>query len=268
MNPVPDAVGAQLALSRRLRSVAPILLGPGLLTVIRADPASDAAEVFELLVSAIETTPTEDRIWLLLSALSAVYPTRGEISDVRRQFELDPPIVLRMHLLDQALDRVREYGTALAEVELITGGVIVDVDHSAKHELHTGIQRVARKLLPLWDEAHTITPVVWAGHRHRVPSAGAGRGRSGHPLGCKEYRRRCSTDADNWRPTSATVRRPPNRPAFCCRGAASWSWSRFHRAVPTIGWPRWDPAQATSWSESPTTPSRSCRPMPCHPSNR
>ncbi len=45
-------------------------------------------------------------------------------------------------------------GEPLAELEFVVGGVLADVDHSAKHDLHTGIQRVARNLLPEWHGAH------------------------------------------------------------------------------------------------------------------
>jgi len=167
----PLAVTAQRALAARLKAVAPILLGASVLPAspaLKPDPASEAAEIFDAVVTAIETNLSDDKIWLLLAALSAVYPSRKEIDATRRRFQLDSAVELRMHLLDTALDKVREAGTATAEVDVIIGGVIVDVDHSAKHDLHTGIQRVARNLLPLWHADHDIIPAVWAAATHSL----------------------------------------------------------------------------------------------------
>ncbi len=110
---------------------------------------------------AVETDPTDETIWLLLTALSAVYPSRGEVDETRRRIQLDSPMNLRMFLLDTALQAVRDIATATIEIDVIVGGVIVDVDHSAKHDLHTGIQRVARNLLPLWNASRVIIPAAW-----------------------------------------------------------------------------------------------------------
>jgi len=157
------AVAAQRALASRLRSVAPILLHPLAAPECCPDPAVDAAEVFEQIVGAVEKDPGADRIWLLLTAMSAVYPTRSEVDSTRRRFELESSIDLRMQLLDGSLEKVRAMGTATTEIEVLIGAVVVDVDHSAKHDLHTGIQRVSRNLLPLWDTERDIVPAAWSG---------------------------------------------------------------------------------------------------------
>lgn len=157
------AVEAQRALASRLRSVAPILLHPLAVPERCPDPAADAAEVFEQIVSAVERDAGADRIWLLLTAMSAVYPTRSEVDSTRRRFELESSIDLRMQLLDGSLEKVRAMGTATTEIEVLVGAVVVDVDHSAKHDLHTGIQRVSRNLLPLWDTDRDIVPAAWSG---------------------------------------------------------------------------------------------------------
>ena len=156
------AVAAQEALAGRLRAVAPILLPAGSLPAIDADPAIDAAAVFDVVVEAVVADLTDERIWLLLTALAAGYPTRGEIDATRRRFQLDSGINLRMFLLDAALLRVTSARTATTGIDLVVGGVIVDVDHSAKHDLHTGIQRVARNLLPFWDSTRSIIPAAWS----------------------------------------------------------------------------------------------------------
>jgi glycosyltransferase involved in cell wall biosynthesis len=41
----------------------------------------------------------------------------------------------------------------------------VDVDFTARHDLHTGIQRVVRQTVPLWHTDHDILPVAWTAGR-------------------------------------------------------------------------------------------------------
>jgi glycosyltransferase involved in cell wall biosynthesis len=51
------------------------------------------------------------------------------------------------------------------ELLVVTDRVVVDVDHSARHDLHTGIQQVVRRTLPLWERDHLILPVAWTDDR-------------------------------------------------------------------------------------------------------
>lgn len=161
MDTETPAIAARRALAGRLRAVVPVLLPRGPEIPVHPDLAADAAAVFERLTSAIEAELTDERVWLLLTALSATYPTQDEIVRVRRRFQLSRSTKLRLDLLDSALRQVQLHGTALASVDLIVGGVIADVDFSAKNELHTGIQRVSRNLVPLWFETHRVIPAVW-----------------------------------------------------------------------------------------------------------
>jgi glycosyltransferase involved in cell wall biosynthesis len=48
---------------------------------------------------------------------------------------------------------------------VVTDQVVVDVDHSARHDLHTGIQQVVRRTLPIWERDHPILPVAWTNDR-------------------------------------------------------------------------------------------------------
>jgi glycosyltransferase involved in cell wall biosynthesis len=44
---------------------------------------------------------------------------------------------------------------------VVADRVLVDVDHSARYELHTGIQQVVRRTLPIWNRDHAVLPVAW-----------------------------------------------------------------------------------------------------------
>jgi glycosyltransferase involved in cell wall biosynthesis len=55
-----------------------------------------------------------------------------------------------------------ELPAPVGELRVVSGGVLVDVDHSARHDLHTGIQMVVRRTLPIWSRDHDIHPVAWS----------------------------------------------------------------------------------------------------------
>ncbi len=44
---------------------------------------------------------------------------------------------------------------------MVADRVIVDVDHSARHDLHTGIQQVVRRTLPFWERDHPVLAAAW-----------------------------------------------------------------------------------------------------------
>ena len=52
-------------------------------------------------------------------------------------------------------------GREVGGLVVVSDRVVVDVDHSARHDLHTGIQQVVRRTLPLWERDHPVLPVAW-----------------------------------------------------------------------------------------------------------
>jgi len=66
-----------------------------------------------------------------------------------------------MWLLEAAYAAGRARGAADLEMEVRRDTVLVDVDFSARHNLHTGIQRVVRETVPRWWRDHDITLVAW-----------------------------------------------------------------------------------------------------------
>ena len=125
------------------------------------DPAGQAGALLDALVRGVRDDLAPDRLWLLLTALCAAYPTRDEVDHARRQIELSEPLTAASSLLHVAFPIAYEGGDLRASLEVVERVVVVDVDHSAKFDLHTGIQRVARSLLPLWNQDHEILPVAW-----------------------------------------------------------------------------------------------------------
>ncbi len=150
----------EVALGLRLRSVLPHLLdGPP--PARDPDPAADAGLTLDLLVASVAAHPTNDRIWLLVTAICAAFPTRNDVDRVRRMLELRDHTGSAIGLLDSCRSIVSDRGEPGATVEILHHGVVVDVDHTAKSDLHTGIQRVSRSLLPLWRAQRDVVPTGW-----------------------------------------------------------------------------------------------------------
>lgn len=46
-------------------------------------------------------------------------------------------------------------------MDVVSNGVVVDVDFSSRNDLHTGIQRVVRETVPRWYPLHELTLTAW-----------------------------------------------------------------------------------------------------------
>ena len=154
-----EGVRATTALALRLRAIAPLLIDTVPDPVV--DPAADAARLVFALAESTVADPGNSRIWLLLTGIAAAYPTRDEVDEARRTIELSAPEQVAEYLLDTGLHRARLSGEPTAMVDVIVDRVIVDVDFTSRHDLHTGIQRVVRQTLPFWNVDRQITPAAW-----------------------------------------------------------------------------------------------------------
>lgn len=172
-NDVELAQAAQEALADRLFTAAAHLL-PHRRAGRGEDPATDVADTLEALVRSLAAQPDNDRIWLLLTAVAAAYPTRGEVDRTRRKLQLLDERAAVISVLDDTLSLAAEAGELAAPIDIVAGSVVVDVDHSAKYDLHTGIQRVSRSLMPLWTARHDVVPAAWTAQcgalRHLYPA--------------------------------------------------------------------------------------------------
>jgi len=155
--PAPEQV--RRARAGRVRAIGAVLLDQ--LPPPAGTPESDTATVLSALAQHLSARPTTDRVWLVLAGLSAAFPTRDEVDRTRRRIELSDPQDAAIVLLEDAMAAVGASGTPLAQVTVAVGRVVVDVDFTARHDLHTGIQRVVRQTVPLWHTDHDILPVAW-----------------------------------------------------------------------------------------------------------
>jgi hypothetical protein len=142
-----------------------------------ASPEVVRARVAELLAS-----PTSDQIWLTLAIVTAALPTYDQVMTALRSSRLDGATKLIDELVDT---EIAHPDKVLRTVEVIADSVIVDVDHTSRTALATGIQRVARETTRRWLAAHDPVLVAWtrdytavrrltANERHRALNGGAG----------------------------------------------------------------------------------------------
>ncbi|MCL2780350.1 MAG: glycosyltransferase family 4 protein, partial [Actinomycetia bacterium] len=124
------------------------------------DPATDAAILLDHLMRAVHPQPRADHLWLLRLAVSSMLPTSDDVLATRRAFELLPRGDAALWLVAQGLADASE-GSPARHLEIVTGGVVVDVDQTAKHGLHTGIQQVVRRVAPAWRAAHDPFFAAW-----------------------------------------------------------------------------------------------------------
>lgn len=164
--PAPAAERIRRALTGRLRAAAAVLAPAGSAWADATTAAGeDPGALLQALVETVRSDPADDRVWLLLTAAAGAFPTRDEVDRTRREFELADEVDLSFLLLDHALAQSGSVGHPEAAIRIITHGVLVDVDHTATQDLHTGIQRVVREMVPLLEAAHRPTLVRWTAER-------------------------------------------------------------------------------------------------------
>ena len=163
MNEVVERSAIVINLAQRLRAVRNLLLTePGPPT--DDGPGRDAGNVLDELVRAVQTDLSPDRLWLLSTAVSGVYPTPEEVVAGVRFFELARPVKATLWLLDQTLTSDVQ-SAASGQLRVVTDRVVVDVDHSARHDMHIGIHQVVRRTLPIWDRDRPILLAAWTDDR-------------------------------------------------------------------------------------------------------
>lgn len=242
------AQSAQEALADRLAAAAVHLLPP--VPPMRGDgPAGTVADLLEAAVRALAPRPDNDRIWLLLTAVAAAYPSRGQVDRTRRKLQLRSERAAVLSVLADTLELAAEAGELTAPIDVVDRAVVVDVDHTAKYDLHTGIQRVSRSLMPIWTADHAVVPAAWTAQsgalRHLFPAelarvvewsgiAAGPEADSGRPIGDLVATRLLVP----WRSVLVLVEVPPA--AACDRLAAfgSYSGNRLvavaHDAIPVV----------------------------------
>lgn len=102
-------------------------------------------------------------VWLALSVLEGRLATVTEVHRTVRAIRLDGVDAALGAGVPQLLSRWLPPRPSYPEVRVLTGAVLVDLDHTARTGLATGIQRVARETVRRWDRDHETVLVGWGG---------------------------------------------------------------------------------------------------------
>lgn len=149
------------ALNRRLTAAWPHLVGGDLPAVPDGDVAVAAAALLGHAVDALGDRPGDDRIWLLLTAVTGAFPTAEACARIRRVMHLGEPGPTLERLLVDGHQLACEGGAAYTDIDVVTDAVLVDVTLCAKHDMHTGIQRTVRATMPFWATRPGVRLVAW-----------------------------------------------------------------------------------------------------------
>lgn len=170
---VPDVSVSVAALHRRLLTIAPHLdVDPSGFPQAASAPGG-AGSILAALAEAVAARATDDRIWLLATAVAGGYPTSAEVIDVRRGLaRASTGAAMGAVLAGVARTASAQRGDDLDAV-VVVGATVVDVDFCATHIHNTGIQRVVRNTVPHWDRLHDPILVAWSpditGYRRLTP---------------------------------------------------------------------------------------------------
>lgn len=128
-----------------------------------APEQAPAAEVDGLVrqLSSVLREPAPDEVWLTLSVLTGALPLRDEVVDAVRLVRLDGAAALLRSLVRNRANGFILNRLQMPRVRVVTAAVVVDVHHTARTGLATGIQRVVRKSIAEWTKHHQMTLVGW-----------------------------------------------------------------------------------------------------------
>jgi glycosyltransferase involved in cell wall biosynthesis len=151
---------ALTALDQRFLQAATVLLDP-MPEVPRTDhPGAAASFLLPALMERCVGRGRADARWLLLTAAFGAFPTVEQLQEFGRRLELQSAHGAQTQLLaDMLTDAGR--GRLDLPMTVVTGGTLVDVDHSARNDTHTGIHRVVRETTPRWRDRHGAQAVAW-----------------------------------------------------------------------------------------------------------
>jgi glycosyltransferase involved in cell wall biosynthesis len=112
-------------------------------------------------LSVLLPAPTDREVWLVLAVLRGTLPRREDVVDGRRRARLDGTAGLLTHAASTIASNRVFARFHHPEVEVVVGAVVVDVHHTARTGLATGIQRVVRQSLVRWTRDHEILLAGW-----------------------------------------------------------------------------------------------------------
>ena len=99
--------------------------------------------------------------WLGLVSVSGHYPQAEELQSAGRVHRSLDRHRLAKDMLDSLYRMSAGEAANDCELEVLDNAILIDVSHTAKYDLHTGIQRVVHELVERWLSHHDVVLVNW-----------------------------------------------------------------------------------------------------------
>lgn len=133
----------------------------------RSEVPDDAEPMalLDALIARLCATLAHSEAWLIYIALSTVMPRMADVEALVRQATHESAVSTRIWLLGYTLPSIRDRGSMSMLLRVIDDSTVVDVNFSAKDEHNSGIQRVVRRTVPHWVDAHDVVLVGWTTFR-------------------------------------------------------------------------------------------------------
>lgn len=125
-----------------------------------ATPAAEPDVLVRQLVPVVEAGG-DDVVWLTLAVLRAELPLRDDVVAARRRIRLGETAELLAHAVKHPARRGLAGTGGARPVRIVRDVDVVDVHHTARTGLATGIQRVVRKSIAEWADDHDPLFVGW-----------------------------------------------------------------------------------------------------------
>jgi glycosyltransferase involved in cell wall biosynthesis len=99
--------------------------------------------------------------WSCLCATLGMYPTYVQFEDAHRIGRLEGPLSLAEHLRGIRTSQLESMGPIARPLLVVADAILIDLTHTARHDLHTGIQRVVRETGQRWLRQPGAVGVWW-----------------------------------------------------------------------------------------------------------
>lgn len=147
------------ALLERLKVVAPVF---GVTDAERDELAArGVGPLLDALVRTARDRASDPHLWLLIVAVTANFPNADQVRMTRRAVGFADPTLAMVAFLEASFDSAARFSSLDSRIELVRGGVLVDVDFCANNLHNTGIQRVVRQTMSRWEVNRDIRLVAW-----------------------------------------------------------------------------------------------------------
>lgn len=147
------------AQARRLRQVSMVLGDEDRVSL--TDDLDDIVRSLSYLVTRLCQKRDNAELWLVFTAMAGSFPSDTDILGAAQFRDSNSQDAFFDWLIPATVVAAVWGGSVAMDMRIVSDRPIVDVDACARYDRHTGIQRVERETVPLWNRDHDIELVAW-----------------------------------------------------------------------------------------------------------